>query len=58
MSDASQVQTGPEIENLVVESRSFPPGPAFARHANATTALPDEAGADCVGAHPLQLRQG
>ena len=36
----------PEIENLLDESRVFPPDPAFAAQANATAALYDEAEAD------------
>ena len=36
----------PEIENLLAESRLFPPDPAFAAQANATAALYEEAEAD------------
>ena len=36
----------PEIENLLAESRTFPPDPAFAAQANATAALYEEAEAD------------
>ncbi|MEA2631905.1 MAG: acetyl-CoA synthetase, partial [Chloroflexota bacterium] len=36
----------PEIENLLAESRRFPPDPAFAAQANATSALYEEAEAD------------
>ncbi len=36
----------PEIENLLAESRVFPPDPAFAAQANATAALYEEAEAD------------
>jgi acetyl-CoA synthetase len=36
----------PEIENLLAESRSFPPDPAFAAQANATAELYAEAEAD------------
>ncbi|MBA3235036.1 MAG: acetate--CoA ligase, partial [Chloroflexi bacterium] len=36
----------PEIENLLAESRVFPPDPAFAAQANATAALYEEADAD------------
>ncbi len=49
MSDASQAQGGPEIENLFVERRLFPPDPAFAARANATAALYEEAAADPEG---------
>ena len=49
MSDASQAQSGPEIENLFVERRLFPPDPAFTSRANATAALYEEAAADPVG---------
>ena len=44
-----QAQGGPEIENLLAETRTFPPDPAFAAQANATAALYDEADADYVG---------
>ena len=57
MSDASQAQTGPEIENLFVESRSFPPDPAFAAQANATAALYDEASADYIGFWKRQAQE-
>ncbi len=36
----------PEIENLLAESRVFPPDPAFTAQANATAALYEEAEAD------------
>jgi acetyl-CoA synthetase len=36
----------PEIENLLAESRTFPPDPAFAAQANATAELYDEAERD------------
>ncbi len=36
----------PEIENLLAESRVFPPDPAFVAQANATAALYEEAEAD------------
>jgi hypothetical protein len=36
----------PEIENLMAESRVFPPDPAFTAQANATAALYEEADAD------------
>jgi len=36
----------PEIENLLAESRLFPPDPAFAAQANATEDLYAEAEAD------------
>src|SRR4051812_27632634 len=41
-------QAGPEIENLLAESRTFPPDPAFVAQANATAALYEEAEADYV----------
>jgi acetyl-CoA synthetase len=44
-----QAHDGPEIENLFAETRTFPPDPAFAAQANATSALYDEANADYVG---------
>jgi acetyl-CoA synthetase len=39
----------PEIENLLAESRTFPPDPAFAAQANATADLYDEAERDFEG---------
>jgi acetyl-CoA synthetase len=44
-----QAPSGPEIENLFAETRTFPPDSAFAAQANATAALYDEARADYVG---------
>jgi acetyl-CoA synthetase len=41
--------SGPEIENLLAEKRTFPPDPAFAAQANVTAAIYDEANADYVG---------
>ena len=38
--------SSPEIENLMVESRVFPPDPEFAAQANATADLYAEAEAD------------
>jgi acetyl-CoA synthetase len=43
-----QTPGGPEIENLLAETRTFPPDPAFTAQANATQALYDEAAADYV----------
>jgi acetyl-CoA synthetase len=43
-----QAQDGPAIENLLAETRTFPPDPAFTAQANATAALYDEASADPV----------
>jgi len=43
-----QAATGPEIENLLAEKRTFPPDPAFAAQANAQPSLYDEANADPV----------
>ena len=39
-------QSSPEIENLLAETRTFPPDPAFAAQANATADLYIEAEAD------------
>ena len=39
-------QTSPEIENLLAETRTFPPDPAFTAQANATADLYTEAEAD------------
>ena len=41
-------ETGPEIENLFDEKRTFAPDPAFVAQANATQALYDEAAADPI----------
>jgi acetyl-CoA synthetase len=38
--------SGAEIENLLAETRTFPPDPAFSAQANASAALYDEAEAD------------
>jgi acetyl-CoA synthetase len=57
VSDASQAPGGPEIENLLVESRSFPPASAFSAQANATAALYDEAAGDYVGFWERQARE-
>jgi acetyl-CoA synthetase len=47
MSDPERaVARGQEIENLMVEGRTFPPDPAFAAQANAGPDLYDRAGAD------------
>src|SRR3954462_12843652 len=50
-------QAGPEIENLLAESRTFPPDPAFSAQANATAALYEEAEADYVGFWARQARE-
>src|SRR4051794_41919893 len=50
-------QAGPEIENLLAESRTFPPDPAFVAQANATAALYEEAEADYVGFWARQARE-
>jgi len=52
-----QTPGGPEIENLLAETRTFPPDPAFAAQANATQALYDEAAADYVGFWERQARE-
>ena len=46
MSVEPKAPSGPEIENLLAESRTFPPDPAFAAQANATADLYDEANRD------------
>src|SRR4051812_50070595 len=50
-------QAGPEIENLLAESRTFPPDPAFVAQANATAALYEEAEADYVAFWARQARE-
>ena len=40
------VEQRPEIENLLLEERAFPPDPAFAAQANATADLYEEAARD------------
>ncbi len=57
MSVDPQTPGGPEIENLLAETRTFPPDPAFAAQANATQALYDEAAADYVGFWERQARE-
>ncbi len=57
MSVEPQGHSGPEIENLLAEKRTFPPDPAFAAQANATAALYDEANADYVGFWERQARE-
>ena len=57
MSVEPQGQSGPEIENLLAEKRTFPPDPAFTAQANATAALYDEANADYVGFWERQARE-
>src|SRR4051794_6635639 len=47
----------PEIENLLAESRTFPPDPAFVAQANATAALYDEANADYVAFWAREARE-
>ncbi len=51
VSDASQAQGGPEIESLLVGSRSFPRSRAFSDRADAAVALSVEAlyGANGMG---------
>ena len=49
MSEASQAQTGPQIEDLFVESRPLPRRRASATRAGAAAARRDEAGADSAG---------
>jgi acetyl-CoA synthetase len=44
-----QSQGGPEIENLLAETRTFPPDPAFVAQANATAELYEAAAADTSG---------
>ncbi len=49
--------SGPEIENLLAESRAFPPDPAFAAQANATAELYEEAAADPVAFWERRARE-
>ena len=49
MSVEPKAPSGPEIENLLAESRTFPPDPAFAAQANATADLYEEANRDFEG---------
>jgi acetyl-CoA synthetase len=48
----------PEIENLLAESRTFPPEPAFAAQANATADLYAEADADFEAFWAKRAREG
>ena len=48
---------GPEIENLLAETRTFPPDPAFVAQANATAALYEEAAADSEAFWARQARE-
>lgn len=50
VSEASQVQRGPEIENLFVESRPLPRGLASTARAGAAAGRHDEAAADAPDA--------
>ena len=45
------------LENLLHENRTFPPGPAFAAAANATSLLGDRAAADRVAFWEDQARR-
>jgi acetyl-CoA synthetase len=49
--------SGPEIENLLAERRTFPPDAAFAAQANATADLYAAAEADYVGFWEAQARE-
>ena len=57
MSVEPQAHSGPEIENLLAERRTFPPDPAFVAQANATAALYEAANADYVGFWERQGRE-
>jgi acetyl-CoA synthetase len=46
VTDVASGQSGPEIEGLLLEGRSFPPDPAFSAQANAGPELYARAGAD------------
>src|SRR4051794_6971992 len=52
-----QARTGPEIENLLAELRTFPPDPAFVQQANVTAELYDEAQRDPEAFWELQARE-
>ncbi|GAA1718384.1 acetate--CoA ligase [Isoptericola hypogeus] len=49
--------TAPSLENLLHETRAFPPGPAFAAQANAQPSLYEEAAADRLGFWAAQARE-
>jgi len=49
--------TAPSLENLLHETRAFPPSPAFAAQANAQASLYDEATADRLGFWAAQARE-
>ncbi|MFC8597000.1 acetate--CoA ligase [Isoptericola sp. NPDC057191] len=49
--------TAPSLENLLHETRAFPPSPAFAAQANAQPSLYDEAQADRLGFWDDQARE-
>src|SRR4051794_15489163 len=52
-----QALTGPEIENLLAELRTFPPDPAFVQQANVTAELYDEAQRDPEAFWERQARE-
>ena len=52
-----QGSSGPAIENLFAETRTFPPSEAFVAQANARAALYEEAAADYVGFWAKQARE-
>ncbi|MEU2199938.1 acetate--CoA ligase [Isoptericola sp. NPDC019482] len=49
--------TAPSLENLLHETRAFPPSPAFAAQANAQASLYEEAAADRLGFWADQARE-
>ena len=49
--------TAPSLENLLHETRAFPPSPAFAAQANAQPSLYEEAEADRLGFWSDQARE-
>ncbi|MFE5341911.1 acetate--CoA ligase [Isoptericola sp. NPDC056578] len=49
--------TAPSLENLLHETRAFPPSPAFAAQANAQPSLYEEAAADRLGFWADQARE-
>jgi len=51
------VDQRPEIENLLVEGRTFPPDPAFTAQANAKPGIHDEAAADPEGFWEREARE-
>ena len=52
-----QGSSGPAIENLFAETRTFPPSEAFVAQANARAALYEEAAADFAGFWAKQARE-